>query len=30
MVTSGVEDVRNDTVSGSFFSFRFFEDSKRD
>jgi len=29
MVTFGVEDVRDDIVSGSFFSFRFFEDSKR-
>ena len=27
MVTSGVEDVRDDIVSGAFFSSRFFEDS---
>jgi hypothetical protein len=30
MVTSWIEDVRPDIVSGSFFSFRFFEDSNRD
>jgi hypothetical protein len=30
MVTSRVEDVRDDIVSGYFFSFRCFEDSKRD
>jgi hypothetical protein len=30
MVTSGVKDVRDDIGSASFFSFRSFEDSKRD
>jgi len=29
MATFGVEDLKDDIVSGSFFSFRFFEDSKR-
>jgi hypothetical protein len=30
MVTSGVENVRDVVLSGSFFSITFFEDSKRD
>jgi len=30
MVASGIEDVRDDIVSGSFFSLRLLQDSKRD